>query len=343
MLRRLRNTVAKPAVRLAVLAIVLLPALALAQGAPGSIKGTIRDVESGEYLDYANVLLKGTSRGTMSLGEGTFYFQGLRPGKYTVQVLYLGYAPEEITVDVAAGAQAEIRFDMKVVIVETLAAYEVEGDRYMVEIKNAATEQSFSGDRLSDYAIDSVEEAVAKQAGVQMRDGELYVRGGRSGEVSMRIDDVPVDNVGGGGAISVSSMAVEATELVTGGMDPEYGSAMSGVINVTTRTGGETFEGGLRYMTDDFGRQDKTYTNYDRFEFGFGGPTPVKKLTYFLAGDFVFTDTENYSVANRPEYRVDLGGATLFQFRRRQVNQLKGSTKWQYTFSENLRSPASTR
>ncbi|RXM22189.1 hypothetical protein EO238_25140, partial [Citrobacter sp. AAK_AS5] len=93
-------------------------------------------------------------------------------------------------------------------------------DRYMVEIKNVATEQSFSGDRLTDYAIDSVEEAVAKQAGVQMRDGELYVRGGRSGEVSMRIDDVPVDNVGGGGAISVSSMAVEATELVTGGMDP---------------------------------------------------------------------------------------------------------------------------
>ena len=337
MLRRLRNTVANPAVRLAALAIVLLPALALAQGAPGSIKGTIRDVESGEYLDYANVLLKGTSRGTMSLGGGVFYFQGLRPGKYTVQVLYLGYAPEEVTVEVAAGSQAEIRFDMKVVIVETLAAYEVEGDRYMVEIKNVATEQSFSGDRLTDYAIDSVEEAVAKQAGVQMRDGELYVRGGRSGEVSMRIDDVPVDNVGGGGAISVSSMAVEATELVTGGMDPEYGSAMSGVINVTTRTGGETFEGGLRYMTDDFGRQDKTYTNYDRFEFGFGGPTPVQKLTYFLAGDFVFTDTENYSVANRPEYRVDLGGATLFQFRRRQVNQLKGSTKWQYTFSENLK------
>jgi len=337
MLRRLRNTVVHPAVRLALLAGLLLPALAFAQGAPGSIKGTIRDVESGEYLDYANVLLKGTSRGTMSLGEGVFYFQGLRPGKYTVQVLYLGYAPEEITVEVAPGAQSEIRFDMKVVIVETLAAYEVEGDRYMVEIKNAAQEQSFGGERLSQYAIDSVEEAVAKQAGVQMRDGELYVRGGRSGEVSMRIDDVPVDNVGGGGAISVSSMAVEATELVTGGMDPEYGSAMSGVINVTTRTGGETFEGGLRYMTDDFGRQDKTYTNYDRFEFGFGGPTPVKKLTYFLAGDFVFTDTENYSVANRPEYRVNLGGATLFQFRRRQVNQLKGSTKWQYTFNENLR------
>ncbi len=337
MLRRLRNTVATPAVRWAFFAFILLPALANAQGAPGSIKGTIRDVESGELLDYANVLIKGTSRGTMSLSGGVFYFQGLKPGTYTVQVLYLGYAPEAVTVEVAEGAQSVIRFDLKVVVVQTLEEFAVEGARYMVEIKNSTQEQGFTGDRLADYAIDSVEEAVAKQAGVQMRDGELYVRGGRSGEVSMRIDDVPVDNVGGGGAISVSSMAVEATEMVTGGMDPEYGSAMSGVINVTTRTGGESFEGGLRYMTDDFGRQDKTYTNYDRFEFGFGGPTPVQKLTYFLAGDFVFTDTENFSVANRPEYRVDLGGATLFQFRRRQVNQLKGSSKWQYTFSENLR------
>lgn len=337
MLRRKHLAIVPSLLWLALLALVASPVAVYAQGAPGSIKGTIRDVETNEYLNYANVLLDDGARGTMSLGGGVFYFQGLHPGPHTVQVLYLGYAPETITVDVGPGETVEIRFDMKVVIVETLDAFEVTGTRYMVEVKNAATEQRFGGDRLQDYAIDSVEEAVSKQAGVQMRDGELYVRGGRSGEVSMRIDDVPVDNVGGGGSISVSSMAVEATELVTGGMAAEYGSAMSGVINVTTRTGGDTFEGGIRYMTDDFGRQDKTYTNYDRFEFGFGGPTPVDKLTYFCAGDFFFTDTENYSVANRPEYRVNLGNTTLFQFRRRQVNSLRGSTKWKYDFNENLR------
>jgi len=321
----------------ALLLLVLGHTLAVAQ-APGAIKGIIRDSETGEYLDYANVLLKGTNRGTMSLGGGVFYFQNLRPGTYTVQVLYLGYAPEERTVEVKAGETVELRFDMKVVIVETLQAISVDADRYMVEVKNAASEQKIDSDRLQKYAIDSVEQAVAKQAGVQMRDGQLYVRGGRSGEVSMRIDGVPVDNVAGGGALSVSSLAVEAVKTVTGGMDPEYGSAMSGVINVTTRIGSDDhFEGRMRYMTDDFGRQDKTYTNYDRFEFGFGGPTPIDKLTYFFAGDMSFTDTENYSVANRPEYRVNLGGATLFQFRRRQSNSVKGSTKWKYDFNENIR------
>jgi len=314
-----------------------LPGSAVAQGTPGSIKGTVRDIETGELLDYANVLIKGTTRGTMSLGGGAFYFQGLQPGSYTVQVLYLGYAPEEQTVAVRAGDTVQLSFSLRVVIVQTLDAFDVEGAAYMVEVKSAVQEQKITGERLQKYAIDSVEDAVAKQAGVVMRGGELFVRGGRSGEVSMRIDDVPVDDPLGGRAISVSNLSVEAVNTVTGGLDPEFGNAMSGVINITTRSGSDQFEGGLRYFTDDFGRQDKTYTNYDRFEFGFGGPTPVKKLTYFLSGDLTFTDGENYSIANRPEYKVQVGDMTLLKFRRRQSNNAKGAVKLAYTFNDDLK------
>ncbi len=308
---------------------------ALAQGT-GTIKGVVRDSESGEKLDYANVLIKGTTRGTMSLGGGTFYFQGLPAGSYTVQVLYLGYAPVEKVVQVQPGETTNVRFDLKVVIVETLGAIDIEAEKYMVEVKNAVTEQKFEGDKFQKYAIESVEDAVAKQAGVVMRAGELYVRGGRSGEVSFRIDDVPVDNPLGGSALSVSTLAVDAINTVTGGMDAEYGSALSGVVNITTKTGGDHFEGGIRYFTDDFGRMDKTFTNYDRFEYGFGGPTPIDRLTYFFSGDLRFSDQENYSVAHRPEYAVNLGDLNLFSFRRRQVNSIKSSTKWAYKLSENI-------
>lgn len=318
------------------LVLLLLPSIAAAQGV-GTIKGVIRDGETGEYLDYANVLLKGTTRGTMSLGGGVFYFRGLGAGEHVVQVLYLGYAEQEVTVTVLPNETTELTFDMEVVIVATIDAIAIEGEAFMVDVASAKTEQKIGQERLSDYAVDSIEEAVSKQAGVVMRGGELYVRGGRSGEVSMRIDDVPVDNPMGGGSVDVSTMAVEAVTTTTGGMDAEYGSAMSGVVNMVTRSGTDEFKGAIRYMTDDFGRQDKTYTNYDRLEFGFGGPTPVEKLTYFVSGDMNFTDTENFSVATRPEYRVNLGDATLFQFRRRQSNSVKGSTKWKYAFNEGLR------
>lgn len=320
---------------LLVLASAILPIEVAAQGAPASIKGVVRDAESGDLLDYANVLLVGTTRGTMSLGGGVFYFKGMAPGSYTVKVLYLGYAPVEQTVTLTAGSTKDLVFDMKAVIVETLNPFEVEGEEYMVDVNTATQEQKVGSETFEKYAIDSVEEALSKTAGVVYRAGQLFVRGGRSGEVTMQIDGVSVDNPLGTGSLEVSSLAVENMSFVTGGLDAKYGNALSGVVNITTKEGGEKFGGGVRYLTNDWGRQDKTYTNYDRFEYGFGGPSMIKGLTYYLSGDLAFDDGENTSVADRPEYKVNLGNTTLFKFRRRQFNSAKGSAKLAYTVSEN--------
>ena len=322
---------------LLLLAAALAPGEVNAQGAPGTIKGVVKDGESGDLLDYANVLLVGTTRGTMSLGGGVFYFRGMAPGTYTIKVLYLGYAPLEKTVTVGPGETIDLTFVLETVIVETLQAFDVEGAEYMVDVNTAVQEHTVGSETFENYAIDSVEEAISRQAGVVFRHGELYVRGGRSGEVTMQIDGVRVDNPLGGGALSVSTLAVETMSIATGGLDAKYGDALSGVMNIITKEGGEKFEGGVRFLTDDFGRQDKTYTNGDRFEYGFGGPTPVKGLTYYVSGDLQFSDTENTSVAHREEYKVKIGDTTLFKFRRRQVNSAKGSIKLAYTLNQNMK------
>ncbi len=335
MLRRHRIQWILPLLGLLVLASLATSGDVLAQGAPGTIKGVVKDGESGELLDYANVLLSGTNRGTMSLGGGIFYFNGMPPGVYTVKVLYLGYAPMEQTITLRAGETANLTFTLETVIVETLQAFDVEGAEYMVEVKSAVTEHTVSSETFEKFAIDSVEDALSKQAGVVSRAGELYVRGGRSGEVSFQMDGVTVSNPLGTGHLEVSTLAVESTSMVTGGLDAKYGNALSGVVNITTKEGGQKFGGAVRFLTDDFGRQDKTFTNYDRFEYQFGGPMPIEGLTYSLAGDLSFTDGENTSVADRPEYKIKLGDTTLFKFRRRQFNSAKGSAKLAYTLDEN--------
>ncbi len=308
---------------------------AWAQGAPGTIKGTVKDGETGDQLDYANVIIKGTTRGTMSLGGGAFYFRNLAPGTYTIQVLYLGYEPAEETVTLSPGQELKLDFVLKVTIVETLQAFDVDAARYMVEVKNATSTRDIGSEKFERYAIDSVEDALAREAGIIMRAGQLFVRGGRSGEVQTQIDGVSVDNPIGGQTLSVSTLAVESVQAVTGGLDAEYGNALSGVINITTKTGSrEKFEGGLRFLTDDFGRQDRTYTNFDRFEYGFGGPSLVKNLTYYVSGDVSWNDGENYSVANRPEYDLNIGDMTLASFRRRQNNTVRGSAKLAYFFDD---------
>ncbi len=310
------------------------PAVASAQ-APGTIEGIVRDKETGELLDYANVLLVGTTRGTMSLGGGQFYFQGMRPGTYTVKILYLGYGPVEQTVVLESGRTASLTFALETVIVDQLEAFNVEGAEYMVEVKSAINEQTISSETFEKFAIDSVEDALSKNAGVVSRAGELYVRGGRSGEISYQMDGVAVNNPLGGGHMEVSTLSVENMAMATGGLDAKYGNALSGVVNIITKEGGQKFGGAVRFLTDDFGRQDKTYTNYDRLEYQFGGPLPLSGLTYSVSGDLLFTDTENTSVAPRPEYKAKIGDTTLFKFRRRQFNSAKGSIKLAYTMSES--------
>ncbi len=334
MLRLYRVTRILPLVLLLVAATVVPVVDTFAQDAPARIKGIVKDAESGELLDYANVLLAGTTRGTMSLGGGVFYFN-IAPGTYTVKVLYLGYGPMEQTVTVTAGSTADVVFGLETVIVETLQAFDVEGAEYMVEVKSSVEEITIGSDTFEKYAIDSVEDALSKQAGIVSRAGELYVRGGRSGEVQFQMDGVTVSNPMGTGAMEVSTMAVASMTTATGGLDAKHGNALSGVVNIRTKEGGEKFSGGVRYLSDDFGRQDKTYKNYDRLEYGFGGPTPIKGMTYFLSGDLAFQDGENVSVAHRPETKVKLGDTTIFKFRRRQFNSAKGSLKLAYRFDEN--------
>ena len=89
--------------------------------------------------------------------------------------------------------------------------------------------------------------------------------------------------------------------------DAEFGNALSGVVSVNTREGTDQFRGEVRWDTDRYGDPSKTFDNYDRFTFGFGGPTPIKKLTYYATYEGTFTDTYLKSTMTKSPH-------TLFDF-----------------------------
>ena len=60
----------------------------------------------------------------------------------------------------------------------------------MVEVKSAVTEHTVSSETLGETATGSVEEALGRDAGAAKREGETFVRGGRSGQANMQIDGV---------------------------------------------------------------------------------------------------------------------------------------------------------
>ncbi len=64
---------------------------ALVFGQTGSIKGIIKDSETGLPLDGANVGLSGTIIGTTSNQEGQYLLSNVPNGNYTINVSFLGY------------------------------------------------------------------------------------------------------------------------------------------------------------------------------------------------------------------------------------------------------------
>ena len=314
--------------------LVILVAFGNAFAQTGRIVGKVTDAKSGEPLPFANVIIltadrTSTKMGAMTLNDGTFSVTGVPVGTYIVRAMMMGYKVLDKTgVRVDAGVATDVNFQLEETIVGKTQEIVVEAEIPQIDVKSSDVRQRVSSDQLKELPVDGVAEAIALKSGIVKTGDDLHVRGGRSGEVQFQIDGVPVDDPLGGGQISVGLLGTSDSEVITGGMDAEYGNAQSAIINVSTREGGKNFEGQVRYMTDDFGRRDKTYTNYDRIGVGFGGPTPVRNLTYYMSGEATFSDGENWTIASRNRTEL-LGGLVKYSDRQYLDYNLQGKVAWQ--------------
>ncbi len=280
-----------------------LPAPAQQTLGQGSIKGTIVDKDSNKPLDFCNVIILGTTMGAMARNGGQFVINLVPVGTYQVKASFVGYDAQTISdVNVDANKATILEIKLKKGVAGITGTILVSAEARKVDVKSSGISHVQTDKEILTLPIEEVQEAVALNTGVVVQGGELHVRGGRSGEVSVRIDGVSVDDPLSGGSVDLGLLSVAQTELITGGMDAEYGNASSAILNFTTRSGGRNFEGNFRFTTDDYGRADKTFTNYDRYSLGFGGPTPFRDLTYYVSGEATFQDGEFLTTKRYPEY-----------------------------------------
>ncbi len=320
-------------ISIAVVFLVLLFSTSTVFAATGLLVGKVTDEETGEPLAWVNIVF-GDGYGGFTFEDGTFKIKG-PPGKYTVKAMMMGYKPQEKKgVVIKAGQTTKINFSLKTTIVDKTEEIIVEAGRKQIDVKSSDVRHAVSDDELQDLPVDNIDEALALKTGIIKTGDELHVRGGRGGEVSYLIDGVPVNDPLGGGKISVGLMGSSESEIITGGMSAEYGNAQSAVVNVSTREGGRTYEGQFRYMTDDFGRKDKTYTNYDRFSIGFGGPTPIEDLTFYLSGELAFSDGEYWAGIKREKHTFL---NDLFSFTDRAYHNYNIQGKLAYKIKPNLK------
>lgn len=274
----------------------------------GKIRGTVRDSETGMPLIGANVILKGTSAGSATNENGQFVIPNIPAGTYEVLATYMGYSTKNFTgLEVFPGQTYELNIELTLasILGETVEVV-AEAKRKVVEVREAASVEKISAQEITTMAVSNVYDILANTAGiVETRGGNnqgIHVRGGRSGEVAYFVDGViindPVDNEA---SLDIDKYSMQSMQLKLSGMEAEYGDAMSGVVDIILREG-DPDRISLNYRTEGdgvAGMLDKSLDfGYNKQYLSFGGPVPFtdRRLTYFLSGTYINTDTDDPSI-----------------------------------------------
>ena len=245
----------------------------LAAQRAGAIGGHVKDV-NGVAIEGARVSVDSNVAVTLSDAAGAYRIREVPLGWHRVRASAIGYqAAVRESVLVQSWSAVAVDFALNPRAIE-IGPVKIEATPDIVlDPRATATTQRIAGEELRQLPVSTVEQSVSLLAGAV---GESY-RGGRIGEQSFIIDGLGVKNqldaAGGGLGVRMPVDMLEEVALVTDGFSARYGQAVSGMINMVTREGGDHWGGRAAYETDrplpagwDYG--------LDRFVLEADGPLP---------------------------------------------------------------------
>lgn len=266
----------------------------------GTVTGRVTDGSTGEPLIGANIILEGTTNGTLSDVNGN-YSIALNAGEQTLIISYVGYATLTRTVSVSAGAETRADFGLEQT---NLIGQEVvvSASRKAEKLTNApATISVIGANAIAELPSFNVAELLGRQRGVDyVRSGVLGVgvnaRGFNSAfnPKNLQINDGRFSTlIATGlplGALSTTVKEdIERIEVILGPSSALYGpNAHNGLINTITKDPrvyqGTTIALGAGNQSVITGRLRHATKLNDKFAF---------KVTaeYTQGEEFEFTDT----------------------------------------------------
>jgi outer membrane receptor protein involved in Fe transport len=272
------------------LTILLVPTILTAQ--TGKVFGKVVDLETGEPLIGANVIIDGTSLGAATDFNGEYFILNVTPGTYTVRARFIGYREQiNSNIKVYVNLTSEVNFVLPTEEYQTETIV-VRAPKPLINKNITNSTSVVKAEDIENLPIRGVNAIVSTQAGVVQQGANIHVRGSRSDQVAFYVDGVLVtDPLFGGSRAGVINNAIEEIQVQAGGYSAEFGGANGGIISTQTRSGKEQYQLGMEVYTDNFGDLGTNYL--DTYVYGLteavltaGGPIipSYKNLRFFLAG-----------------------------------------------------------
>lgn len=297
------------------LLIVFLLAGAGLQAQSGKITGKILDSETGEPLIGATVGIKGTTKGAVADIDGNYLMLNVEPGTYTLEARYIGYATLavlEVIVRTDLTTEQDFKLDLESFEGEEIV---VVATRRPILKDVTSSESRVSSAEIEKLPVQEVADIIQLQAGVNVdNDGGIHIRGGRTSEVSYVVDGIRVtDDYDRSNGVRIENESIQELQVISGSFNAEYGQALSGIINVVTKSGGNKFNASVNAWTGSYLATNQSNL-YDGIGTSFStvNPTRMYNFSASVSGPIIKDKLTFFATARRFENEGYLTGRNAF-------------------------------
>ncbi len=219
----------------------------------GVIEGRIMD-EAGQGLAGVEVTSArpdgSYSRQALTREDGRFRIGFLPPGQYDVEARFIGYRPvrvEGVTVRAGEAASVTVRLETQAIGLDEIR---VRAGPQLIDRQTSELASTVSSEEIEVLPTPRVATGLINLV-PGARPGTIW--GGSTSQANAyQIDGVSVNDPGFGGNFLLPNVDwIEDFQVRGLGAGAEYGNFQGGLVNIVTKTGSNTLQGGLRLNFED--------------------------------------------------------------------------------------------
>ncbi len=301
---------AKHALSASVLCLALAGTASLsAQSTFGSIRGTAVDA-SGAALAGTNVVLhsedENTDRTTTSDEAGTFLFENIKPGHFSVRGEHAGFSTTNVR-GVVLDARQDLRLTLTLPVATDTTTVEVVAGGDQINTENASIADTKDNQLITQLPLNNRATTTSPLGSLtlspnveQDSQGNIALGGSSGSEVNFSVDGISTVNVRQNGPLLdayPSQEDIAAVKITAFNNSAEFSQV--GDVTFTTKSGSNKYHGSLfEYFQNSaldaspYGFNGKAPKNFNTFGGSFSGPLTIPHLYQGADRTFFFFDYE---------------------------------------------------